>query len=132
MTEKNEIKTRNTKQKETVISIFSAMHNHPTAEMVCNEVAKVDPTIGRATVYRILNYMIKKGTAIKVPIYDGADRFDITVKPHFHAKCRLCGKVMDVTSDMKLPKVSEAFGFDIEGGSVLYYGRCAECLKKIN
>ncbi len=126
----NKIKTRNTKQKETVIAVFSAMCNHPTAEMVCDEVAKADATIGRATVYRILNSLVKNGTAIKVPVYDGADRFDITVKPHSHAKCRVCGGVIDITAEQKLPSVTESFGFVIEGGAVLYYGFCAKCADK--
>lgn len=127
----NKIKTRNTKQKETVISVFSAMYNHPTAEMVCEEVAKADPKIGRATVYRTLNSLVENGEAIKVPVYDGADRFDITVKPHSHAKCRVCGGVIDITAEQKLPTVTESFGFVIEGGAVLYYGHCSECAKRM-
>ena len=121
---------RNTRQKEVIRRVFSAMRNHPTAEMVCDEVAKVDPTIGRATVYRVLNSYLEEGYAIKVPVYDGADRFDITVKPHSHAKCRVCGGVIDVTAEQKLPSVTESFGFVIEGGAVLYYGFCAECADK--
>ena len=119
--------TRNTHQKETVWSVFSAMRNHPTAEMVCDEVAKADPKIGRATVYRILNSYVSSGTAIKVPVYDGADRYDITVMPHSHAKCRLCGNVLDVSTSGVLPKVKEENGFIVEGGAVLYYGVCCEC-----
>lgn len=119
--------TRNTRQKETVRRVFEAMRNHPTAEMVCDEVAKVDPSIGRATVYRILNSYVSSGTAIKVPVYDGADRYDITVMPHSHAKCRVCGNVIDVTASGVLPTVTEDNGFIIEGGAVLYYGVCREC-----
>ena len=121
--------TRNTHQKETVWQVFSALRNHPTAEMVCDEVAKADPKIGRATVYRILNSYVSNGTAIKVPVYDGADRYDITVMPHSHAKCRLCGNVLDVTTSGVLPTVKEENGFIIEGGAVLYYGVCRECSK---
>lgn len=130
MLENNKAKTRKTKQKETVITVFSAMRNHPTAEMVCDEVFKTDPSIGRATVYRILNALVKGGKAIKVPVYDGADRFDITVIPHSHAKCRSCGAVTDVVAEQRLPDVTESYGFLIEGGAVLYYGYCPECAEK--
>ena len=119
--------TRNTHQKQVVWQVFSAMRNHPTAEMVCDEVAKADPKIGRATVYRILNSYVSSGAAIKVPVYDGADRYDITVMPHSHAKCRLCGSVLDVSTSGVLPKVKEENGFIVEGGAVLYYGVCCEC-----
>lgn len=124
---------RNTKQKETVKKVFSSMRNHPTAEMVCDAVAREDPDIGRATVYRVLNSFVKNGFAIKVPVYDGADRYDITVMPHSHAKCRVCGAVIDVmcepVPDMSCSKITEENGFLIEGCTVLYHGVCAECRK---
>lgn len=127
---------RNTKQKESVKSVFSKMRNHPTAEMVCDAVSEEYPDIGRATVYRVLNSFVKNGYAIKIPVYDGADRYDITVRPHSHAKCRVCGAVADIMSggelvtDPVVSKVIEENGFLIEGCTTLYYGVCAECGKK--
>ena len=118
---------RNTRQKETVKRVFCAMRNHPTADMVYEMVEADTPGIGRATVYRILNLFVKNGIAIKVPITDGADRYDITVVPHSHAKCRRCGAVIDVETDGLLPKVTKDNGFQIEGGSVQYYGLCPDC-----
>lgn len=119
--------TRNTHQKDVVMQVFKSLTNHPTAEMVCAEVAKIDPSIGRATVYRILNSYVSNGTAIKVPVYDGADRYDITVMPHSHAKCRKCGQVIDVSTSGALPEVNETDGFLIESMAVLYYGVCRAC-----
>ncbi len=121
---------RNTRQKDIVRSVFAKMCNHPTADMVYDEVSKQCPSIGRATVYRILNSFVECGIAIKVPISDGADRFDITVRPHSHAKCRICGCVADVMTEDMLPGVSDSFGFLIEQGSVLYTGLCPECRTK--
>lgn len=118
---------RNTRQKETVRRVFCEMRNHPTAEMVYEKVEETAPGIGRATVYRVLNSLVKNGTAIKVPITDGADRYDITVTPHSHAKCRCCGAVSDVMTEGVLPSVKEDNGFLIEGGTVLYFGLCSAC-----
>ena len=117
---------RNTRQKQTVRAVFEKMYNHPTADMVCAEVAKADPTIGRATVYRLLNSLVEEGSAIKVPVHDGADRYDITVMPHDHAKCLQCGKVLDVSVEGELPRVKDV-DFTVQGGAVLYYGLCREC-----
>ncbi len=118
---------RNTRQKDIVRSVFAEMRDHPTADMVYDEVCKQSPKIGRATVYRILNSFVDTGFAIKVPISDGADRFDITVYPHSHVKCRGCGYVADVMTDGTLPGVSDSSGFLIEYGSVLYSGLCPKC-----
>ena len=122
--------TRNTHQKDVVMQVFKSLSNHPTAEMVCAEVAKIDPSIGRATVYRILNSYVSSGTAIKVPVYDGADRYDITVMPHSHAKCRKCGQVIDVSMSEAKPEISGCNGFVIESMAVLYYGVCSDCQLK--
>ncbi len=119
--------TRNTHQKDAVWQIFSAMRCHPTAETVFEAVAKEHPGIGRATVYRILNSYLECGKAIKVPVYDGADRYDITTMPHSHAKCRICGGVEDIETNGELPRAYGENGFLIEGGEILYYGVCRKC-----
>lgn len=121
---------RNTKQKDTIRKVFERMRNHPTADMIYEAVIKEDAAIGRATVYRVLNSYVRNGTALKIPVYDGADRFDITLYPHSHAKCRCCGAVEDVVSSAELPLVDDSKGFVIEGGAVLYYGLCFECKNK--
>ena len=118
---------RNTKQKRTVISVFNSMRNHPSAEMVCEEVSKLDPTIGRATVYRTLNTLVEKGLAIKVPIDDGSFRYDITVRQHSHAKCRICGEVSDIVTDGLYPGILDGCGFEADGAMVLFVGYCKNC-----
>lgn len=136
--EKPEKAERNTKQKELVKRVFGGMLTHPTAESVFEEVSKVSPGIGRATVYRILGAMVKSGEALRVPVYDGADRFDITTVPHSHAKCRICGRVSDVHDEsgrlMSCSKEQEGTetpdGFKIENVTMLYYGVCRECREK--
>ncbi len=121
---------RNTRQKDIVRSVFANMRNHPTAEMVYDEVCKHNPGVGRATVYRILNGFVYNGYAIRVPITDGADRFDITVRPHSHVKCKSCGEVADVVTDEALPEVKDSCGYLIDGGTVLYTGLCQNCRNK--
>lgn len=132
MTEtKENIKTeRSTKQKRTVTAVFEGLRNHPSAEMVCDEVKKVDPTIGRATVYRVLNSLVEKGLAIRVPIDDGSFRYDITVKDHSHAKCKICGAVCDVVTDSLYPTVIDGFGFEADSAMVLFFGYCQKCKNK--
>lgn len=121
---------RNTRQKETVRRIFMAMRTHPTAESVVEEVQKYDPSIGRATVYRILTSMAKHGDILKIPVSDGADRFDFNTSPHSHVKCELCGAVDDVFTaepDDDIPEIIDCRGYTILKKTVLYYGLCPKC-----
>ena len=123
---------RNTRQKEKVREVFMKMRTHPTAESVVEAVRLEDPTIGRATVYRILAAMAKHGEILKVPVSDGADRYDFTVTPHSHVKCDVCGAVDDVFTvepDETIPPIRDARGFTITRKTVLYYGLCPDCAK---
>ena len=124
---------RNTRQKETVRNVFMKMRTHPTAESVVEEVRLVDPSIGRATVYRILASMAKHGEILKIPVSDGADRFDFTLTPHSHIKCERCGAVDDVFTvepDDSIPPIRDSRGFVILRKTVLYYGICPDCNKE--
>ena len=124
---------RNTRQKETVRRIFMAMRTHPTAESVVDAVREADPSIGRATVYRVLAAMANKGEILKVPITDGADRYDFTVEPHNHVKCEMCGAVDDVFTaepDDSIPPIKDSRGYVVTRKTVMYYGLCPICAKE--
>ena len=106
--------------------------SHPTAEEVCGKVAEVDPGIGRATVYRVLSSLEESGEALRVPIPDGADRFDITTSPHPHFKCRICKGVFDLPGvKQESASFPECGGFLIEGYSLLYTGVCPKCSENL-
>ena len=123
---------RNTRQKETVRSVFMKMRTHPTAESVVEEVRQVDPSIGRATVYRTLSWMAERGEILRVPVSNGADRFDFTIMPHDHVKCEICGAVDDVFTvepDNESPPIRDSRGFRITRRAVLYFGICPMCDK---
>ena len=72
------------------------------------------------------------GEILKVPVSDGADRYDFTVEPHNHVKCEMCGAVDDVFTaepDETIPPIRDARGFTITRKTVLYYGLCPDCAK---
>lgn len=121
---------RNTKQKETIRRIFMDMRTHPTAEHVFDEVRRLEPSIGRATVYRTLTSLANNGDILKIPVSDGADRYDFNIVPHSHVKCELCGAVDDVFTsepDDAIPKIVDCRGYIIRRKTVLYYGICPKC-----
>ena len=124
---------RNTRQKETVRLVFRKRRTHPTAESVVSAVQSTDPTIGRATVYRVLASMAKHGEILKVHVADGADRFDFNNSPHSHIKCESCGAVDDVITaepDDSIPTILDCRGYVVLKKTVLYYGLCPDCSAK--
>ncbi len=126
------MQTRNTLQKDIILRAVNKLRDHPTADMVYEEVVREYPRISKATVYRNLNQMAKLGQIHKVQIPNSADRYDFNLEKHYHFKCRECGKVFD----MRLPYMEEMddmgardHEFQIEGHSILFEGLCPQCVK---
>ena len=120
---------RQTQQKEIIRSTLCRLGNHPTADMVYDAVHADYPRISRATVYRVLNQMADNGSALKISVTNGADRFDHNTFAHSHAKCTVCGAVTDVPLiKLDLRKIAPAAeGFQLTGYSLLLEGVCADC-----
>ncbi len=127
---------RNTMQKRVVFDIFNSMHNHPSAGMVYDEVHIKYPDISRATVYRLLAEAADEGKILRIKINSSPDRYDFTLRPHYHILCRKCGAVADVDVDIDssmIPDRAKAYeGFTVEDCHIEFTGLCAECKKHPN
>ena len=75
------MKNRNTLQRRLVLETVRRMRNHPTAEEIYLAIAAENPLISKATVYRNLKLLSEQGESLRIPIPDGADRFDFHVAP---------------------------------------------------
>lgn len=124
------VATRNTIQRALVLEAVCSLRNHPTSADVYEVVRTRHPNISRATVYRNLNVLVNRGEVLRVEVPNGADRFDFNNTPHYHALCRVCGRVSDV--DMPYQRdlaalVTDAHGFSIEGHHIIFEGTCVNC-----
>ena len=50
----------------------------------------------------ILDILVDEGSLRKVEVPDGSNRFDFTLKNHYHVRCVKCGEVSDVDMDEML------------------------------
>ena len=124
--------TRNTVQKALVLEAVCSLRNHPTSADVYEAVRERYPNISRATVYRNLNALAARGDVLRVEVPNGADRFDFNNTPHYHALCRMCGRVFDIDMPYQHDlegKVEDAHGFAIERHHIIFEGICASCAK---
>lgn len=124
---------RNTIQRSLVFEAVNALHSHPTADEIFDEVSRVHPAISRATVYRNLNVLAEEGKIRRLPIPDGADRYDHVPDPHYHVRCEACSRVFDV--DMELLQdvdshIRDSRGFHFLGHDIIFKGICPDCLAK--
>ena len=124
---------RQTKQKTTIYEALCEL-DHPTATEVYARVHELQPTVSRATVFRVLSGFAASGKALELRMANSDVRYDFNTMAHYHVHCVLCGRVADVSMDKveKIPKVTVDSGeeFTVDGYSVEFYGKCASCQKE--
>ena len=121
---------RRTVQKDMVYAALCELHNHPAAEQVFARVRESCPSVSRATVYRVLNHLAEQGTILRIPVANGADRYDHQTHRHTHVCCDVCGRVDDVyLGGDVLAEVQDNGGYELTGYSLLLHGRCGNCRK---
>ena len=125
---------RNTIQKDLVRNAVCEMKRHVTANEVYEFVKESCPTIGKGTVYRNLDILVEEVNLRKVEVSDGPNRFDLTLKNHYHVRCVNCGEISDVDMDEilgLLEKIHDTHGTDFLRYDILFKGICPKCQKKI-
>ncbi|WP_165046244.1 Fur family transcriptional regulator [Adlercreutzia sp. ZJ138] len=127
--------TRNTIQRTLVLDAVRSLRSHPTSADVYDVVSRKHPGISRATVYRNLGVLAARGDVLRVEVPGGADRYDFRNDVHYHARCRVCGAVVDV----EVPEAQQLSGcaqvpdgFIVEGHQVMFNGVCAQCAQGSN
>jgi len=121
---------RNTKQKSVILETLRDMNCHASAGMVYEKIREEHPTISRATVFRVLSDLAEDGKLLRIHFTGEDDRFDITLRPHYHITCRNCGSVADVQlSGFENPEgyVLDSGDFTVESHNLEFIGLCPKC-----
>lgn len=124
---------RNTIQKELVLQTVQGLKRHLTAEEVYEFIKKDHPTIGKGTVYRNLGILAEEGAIRKVEVPDGPDRFDFTLKNHYHVECIRCGEIFDVDMDEVTDlseRIHDTHGVQFLNYDIFFKGICPACRAK--
>lgn len=126
---------RDTPQREMVLDAFLKLEEHISAEQLYDIVKKQDPSIGQATVYRVLKLLTEAELAREIDFGDGLIRYEHKYNhPHHdHLVCRGCVKMLEVVDPLieELQKrVAESRGFELTDHEMYLYGLCEDCRKK--
>jgi len=107
------------------------MKNHPTVEMIHEELLKDIPTISLTTVYNTLNTLLEKGLVYSVTITGTETRYDLDTSPHHHFLCKKCGKIidMDIRCAFAEGEKKTVRGNKIEEVHGYFKGICKDCSK---
>jgi Fur family ferric uptake transcriptional regulator len=119
--------------RQTILEILEQGNGHMTAAELLTAVEARDPSIGRASVFRTLDLMVKIG--LLWPSVQGGSTVHYMLMPnghHHHIICTRCEKRIEF-EDCRLGELIAAleaqYGIQIEGHLLELYGVCADCKK---
>ena len=119
-------------KRDRILDIFLKQEGHVSADDLYDVVRRAEPGIGRATVYRTLQWMVDANIARKVDFGEGRSRYEASYRHprHFHLICTQCHRSSEfLSSDVEglMEEVASARGFSATRSVVQIYGVCEEC-----
>jgi Fur family peroxide stress response transcriptional regulator len=124
---------KHSNQRDTILENVLERTDHPTADMVYEEVRKKLPNISLGTVYRNLNMLVELGQIRKIIMPVVSDRFDKTLENHYHLYCKNCNSIHDVM----LPNITDIdmivekdTGYKNVSHDIVFTGICKKCQKE--
>lgn len=119
-------------KRDRILNVFLRQEGHLSADDLCELVRREDAGIGRATVYRTLQWMVGAGVARKVDFGEGRSRFEPSYRHprHFHLVCNTCHRSSEfLSSDIEamVEEVAAIRGFASAQTVLQVFGTCDDC-----
>ncbi len=117
------------------LAIYQALYftrEHPSAEVIYQQVKKRFPMISLGTVYKTLEKFYEVGLIQKVSPITEVARYDALTGSHHHLVCLECQSIRDVSVDEE-PNicVTEQNGFHVLRQQIVIHGYCTTCKANI-
>jgi Fur family ferric uptake transcriptional regulator len=117
----------------TVLQALCELPGHCTSAVILEKVHELDASIGRASVFRVLDLLCS--LAIIRPTYVSASTPEFVLMPenghHAHIICPECHKVTELDTcplDFHLTQVAEEYGIALSGHILELFGYCPTCI----
>lgn len=126
---------RLTPQRQAICRLLAESKDHPSAQMIYEQLHNEDHSLSLATVYNTLEALTEIGAVSVLGIVgsDDAVRYDGDIDPHINLACVRCQRIIDIaspTAQVLENEVARSSGFALIGSRVMYYGLCPDCQKQ--
>src|SRR5512144_2826858 len=116
-------------KRDRIVEVFLRQKGHVSADDLFDHIRRESAGIGRATVYRTLQWMVEAGIARKVDFGEGRSRFEPSYRHprHFHLICSTCHSSSEfLSSDIAslMEEIAAARNFEAGESVVQIYGTC--------
>jgi Fur family peroxide stress response transcriptional regulator len=125
---------RATRQRVAALRLLRRQRGHPTAVQVHHALVRRHPNLSQKTVYEILDAFVTAGLASRVSEGGEPQRYEARLEPHYHARCRVCGRLFDIPASANSQIRGRSYvpeGFRVEKIQVTLHGLCLRCHDQI-
>ena len=123
-----------THQRLLILEIVRGGPSHFTAQDIFEQVARKNPAIGFATVYRFLRTLSEQNFVTEIRLGGMPARYEWAAKHHHdHLTCTSCQRIVEFENleiERLQEKVAKEFGFSLTDHVLELYGTCNDCRKK--
>ena len=124
--------SKRSSKRDRILQVFLRQEGHVSADDLFDLVRREAAGIGRATVYRTLQWMVGAGVARKVDFGEGRSRYEPSYRHprHFHLICTNCHSSSEfLSSDVEalLEEIATARNFQTTQATVQIHGICEQC-----
>lgn len=129
-------KLKSSKRRDIIFNYVVKINDHFTVDEIYQQIFKIDPEIGIATVYRTVRLLVDCGILLEHTFGEKKGFFeviDINSKQHDHLICNTCGKIIEFQCDQiedDKQRIAEQHQFQIKSHKLEIYGICSECQKQ--
>lgn len=123
---------RITQTRKAVIAYLIDSHDHPSAEMIYQDLLPEYPNLSLATVYNNLKLLLDAGFITELKrSNDTTTYYDFMGHEHINLICELCGTISDIEVDRPslIAEAEAKTSYCIHKETVTLYGICPNCQK---
>lgn len=117
-----------------VIDLLAAQPCALTAQEIEDALRAQGRSVGRASVYRVLELLVEHGAVGRLEVGQGIARYealDPGGEHHHHLVCGRCGRLVpfdDPDLEGAIERLAHRLGFHVDDHEVVLNGTCARCL----
>jgi len=130
-----EQKLKNTAQRELILQAMFENNGHLTPDevLVASNKLSGNNKIGKATIYRTLNFFEKEGFITSISFGIDGKKYELNLhKHHDHMICDRCGAIDEFFSE-EIETIQENIaknsGFELRYHATQLFGVCKKCIK---
>ena len=118
-------------QRQVIYEAVVDSHEHPTPELIYEQVRQRIPSISLGTIYKNVKTFLDSGVLKEVTLHHGSLRLESNMTPHHHLVCSSCKSIFDIAESavapVQLPATELPAGFSIQQCRVEFVGMCKSC-----